>query len=62
MTNKLTTSDAEAWDQYAAAALSASVEHSTSPQQAVEVAAELADLMLEQRQIRRKAHSDYMNR
>jgi len=61
MTTKLNSDDAEAWDVYAAAALSASVEQASSPQQAVAVAVELADLLLEQRQIRRKAYSDFIN-
>ncbi len=60
MTTRLTTSDAEAWDVYAAAALSATVKDAESPQQAVAVAAGLADLLLEERQKRRKANTDHI--
>ncbi len=61
MTTRLSAQDTEAWASFAAAALTASVPNSKSPEQAVAVAAEVADMMLEALQARRKAHSDYIS-
>lgn len=61
MTTRLNAEDAEAWASFAAAALNASVPNSKSPEQAVVVAAELADKMLEELRARRKAYSDYIS-
>lgn len=60
MTIRLNAQDAETWASFAAAALTATVSNSTSPEQAVVVAAELADKMFEELQARRKAYSDYI--
>lgn len=61
MTVKLFQSDTAAWDAFAAAALSATVNGSTSPEQAVSVAAQLADKLLEERAARTKAASDFIS-
>jgi hypothetical protein len=52
--------DLSAWDQYAAAALNATIAKSTTPEQAVVVAAELADGMLAERVKRTTAANDYI--
>ena len=61
MTIRLFNSDTAAWDAFAAAALSAVVEGSESPDQAAAVAALLADKLLEERLARTKAASDYLS-
>lgn len=56
MTTKLSASEADVWDIYVAAAINATINDSTSPEQAVDVAANLADRLLEERQKRREAY------
>ncbi|MFJ2456775.1 hypothetical protein ACIOWK_34660 [Pseudomonas protegens] len=53
--------EAAAWDQYAAAALGATIVGSKSSEQAVQVAADLADGLLRERQKRTKAAGDYLS-
>lgn len=50
----------QAWDRYAAAALSATVNTTESPQQAVDAAAELADGLLKEREKRIKAAKEQL--
>ncbi|WP_392889681.1 hypothetical protein ACF6ZU_00100 [Pseudomonas migulae] len=57
---KVLAHDLSAWDQYAAAALNATIAKSTSPEQAVIVAAELADGLLAERAKRVAAANDYI--
>ncbi|WP_313043123.1 hypothetical protein [Pseudomonas sp.] len=56
MTTKLSASEADVWDIYVAAAFNATINDSTSPEQAVDVAANLADRLLEERRKRREAY------
>ena len=56
MTTKLSASEADVWDIYVAAAINATINDSTSPEQAVDVAANLADRLLEERRKRREAY------
>ncbi|WP_285359902.1 hypothetical protein [Pseudomonas sp. fls2-241-TYG-175] len=58
---KLFADEAAAWDQYASAALGATIAASQSPEQAVEVAADLADGLLRERKKRTKAAGDFIS-
>lgn len=60
MTYRLNSSDAEAWDEFAAAALSGYIGMNIAYKNAVPLAAEAADALLEERIKRRKAHGDYI--
>lgn len=61
MTYKLKSSDAEAWDEYAGAALGGYISLNMSFKEAVPLAAQAADALLEERIKRRKAHGDYIS-
>ncbi len=56
MTLKLSSEDAKSWDAYAAAALAVAMPDAESPEQAVAVAVQLADLLMAERKARRDAH------
>lgn len=59
MSIELSPNEAAAWDSYAAAALSTAVIDAESPGQAVDVAADIADRMLLQRQERIRAYNAF---
>lgn len=61
MTLKLDKSDAEAWDEFAAAALNGYISMNVAYKTAVPLAAEAADALLQERITRRKAHGDYLS-
>ncbi|AOS74381.1 hypothetical protein BH711_10655 [Pseudomonas fluorescens] len=61
MTLRLTSTDAEAWDEFAAAALNGYIRLNMAYKDAVPLAADAADALLEQRIKRRKAHGDYVS-
>jgi hypothetical protein len=52
--------DLSAWDQYAAAALTATIQKGTHAEQAVTVAADLADGLLAERNKRLTAANDFI--
>ncbi|QPG62080.1 hypothetical protein HFV04_021510 [Pseudomonas sp. BIGb0427] len=61
MTYKLKSSDADAWDEYAAAALNGYIGLNMSFKDSVPLAAQAADALIEERIKRRKAHGDYIS-
>jgi hypothetical protein len=61
MTIRLKGSDAQAWDEYAAAALNGYISMNMAFKTAVPLAAEAADALLDERIKRRKAQGDYLS-
>jgi hypothetical protein len=59
MSIELSPNEAAAWDSYAAAALSVAVIDAENPGKAVDVAADIADRMLLQRQERIRAYNAF---
>lgn len=61
MTIRLNNSDAQSWDEFAAAALNGYIGMNMAFKEAVPLAAKAADALLEERTKRRKAHGDYIS-